>query len=1070
MRPKRATLGKLARPVLSGILPRPRLFARLEGASDRPVTWVCGPPGCGKTTAVASYLDHAGLRCLWYQLDEGDADVATLFYYLGRAAVDLAQPGAEPLPLLTPEHQPGLAVFTRRFFQALYARLEAPFAVVFDGYQEVATFSPFHEVMRAALAELPPGGHAIVISRGDPSPALARLRANGALAVLGWEDLRLTREESESVARQRRPGVRPETLAELYERTQGWAAGLVLLLEQAETAAALAAPPDLATSQPVFDYLAGEIFQKGDARTQEFLLRTAYLAQMSGDAARRLTGEERAGRILAELHRNNYFVSLRQTQPEPVYQYHPMFRDFLRLRVQETLPKERRRQLQRASAAVMEAAGQVEEAVALYRDSHDWAEMARLIGASAEVMLAQGRGETLARWAEDLPPEARNRHPWVVFWAAASQAPLAPREGRVRFEQAFELFRAAGAGERAGVVLAASGAMDAILYELDDFSLLDRWIAVLDEAERAGMRLPSAAVEARVACSMVFSLTLRQPQRRDLEQWIERALARAREAADPNLRMFVGLLCSLTLMWTGLYGKARALIDAMRAIAGAEAVTPFSRLTLTNVEAMYCMLTADRAGGLAAMRAGLELAETTGVHTWTFQLLANGYGAALGEGDLEAAAELAARLEGRAAGAGRFNLCLYHHFRAWEAALRRDLMRALQEERLALRMAIEVGCPYFEALCRLALAETLAECGDERKCIAQLQQLRPIVEGINNRHLEFTCLAAFGRLAIEHGRPRPGVSALRRGLALGREYGYVHFLWWRPEPMARLCAHALANEVEPDYARSLIRRRGLAPERPPLAVPGWPWAFRVRALGAFELLRHDAPIAAPGKAQRRPLDMLKVLIAHGGERVAEERVTGALWPRVDGDSAHRSFTSTLHRLRKLLGEDRAVLLHEGRVTLERRYFWVDVWAFDEVVAEIEALFRRARAAPGAARVEGLAERLLELYRGPFMAGDAEQAWQLPPRERLRARFVRAMTSIGRLWEEAGQWDRALGCYEKCLEADPLAEPFYRRLIAGYLRLERRAEAIEAFSRCRSALAGLGVEPSAETRALYEKIA
>src|SRR3989441_8869584 len=41
----------------------------------------------------------------------------------------------ERLPLLTPEYQAGLAVFTRRYFQRLFAQLKPPFAVVFDGYQ-----------------------------------------------------------------------------------------------------------------------------------------------------------------------------------------------------------------------------------------------------------------------------------------------------------------------------------------------------------------------------------------------------------------------------------------------------------------------------------------------------------------------------------------------------------------------------------------------------------------------------------------------------------------------------------------------------------------------------------------------------------------------------------------------------------------------------------------------------------------------------------------------------------------------------------------------------------------------
>ena len=62
------------------------MVALLDAGSRRPVTWVEGPAGAGKTSLVSSYLDARGLPCLWYRLDAGDADVATFFYYLGLAA------------------------------------------------------------------------------------------------------------------------------------------------------------------------------------------------------------------------------------------------------------------------------------------------------------------------------------------------------------------------------------------------------------------------------------------------------------------------------------------------------------------------------------------------------------------------------------------------------------------------------------------------------------------------------------------------------------------------------------------------------------------------------------------------------------------------------------------------------------------------------------------------------------------------------------------------------------------------------------------------------------------------
>jgi ATP/maltotriose-dependent transcriptional regulator MalT len=278
---KSISLGKTTRPTLAGVLPRDRLFHLLDRARERPAIWMAGPPGAGKTTLAASYIESRGLRSLWYQVDEGDADVATFYYYLGLAAAEHRKDARDALPVPTPEYLAGLSTFTRRYFQALYQRLEPPFAMVFDGYHEVPAQSQFHLVMRDALSEIPPGGCVIIVSRGEPPASMARLRANRALEVIGWNELRLTREESDAIATRRDPKASPRALEDLYGKTQGWAAGLILLLEQAGADAEPSAPQDLSTPELVFDYLAGEIFQKADSRTQRLLLHTAYLSQMT---------------------------------------------------------------------------------------------------------------------------------------------------------------------------------------------------------------------------------------------------------------------------------------------------------------------------------------------------------------------------------------------------------------------------------------------------------------------------------------------------------------------------------------------------------------------------------------------------------------------------------------------------------------------------------------------------------------------------------------------------------------------------------------------------------------------
>ena len=169
-------------------------------------------------------------------------------------------------------------------------------------------------------------------------------------------------------------------------------------------------------------------------------------------------------------------------------------------------------------------------------------------------------------------------------------------------------------------------------------------------------------------------------------------------------------------------------------------------------------------------------------------------------------------------------------------------------------------------------------------------------------------------------------------------------------------------------------------------------------------------------------------------------------------------------MRKILGDERAVIQQVGKVNLDARRCWVDAWAFDALPDRAEALLRTER---NADEVEQMAARICEGNRGVFLANQPEQPWTLLLRDRLRARATRVVLLLGPALEDAGKAQAAIELYHRALEQDNLAEDLYRHLIACHAKLGQRAEAMAAYRCCRELLSiVLGIQPSAETEQLF----
>ena len=1061
-----ASFAKITRPTVDRSVLRHRLFTRLDESRGSPITWISGPGGCGKTTLVSSYVETRKYPTLWYQADSGDEDLATFFYHLGLAAKKASTSLSQPLPLFTAEYLLGIAEFSRNFFTLLFEQLEEQTVLVVDNLQEIQHDAPVYGAILEGISRIRAGIRLVLISRSDPPPAYVSLRANRSIDLLGWHDLRLTFEEFEQIVNQRGfAHLSLEKLKGLYNLLDGWAAGLHLILEDARVHN-FEAKGTSWNREEIFEYFGSQILDRLDPATQTFLLQTSIFPNMTVSMAKKLNGHPSAAKLLENLHRNNQFTEKRVLENE-VFQYHPIFREFLKRHARERFSRKDLISIQLRAAMLLLENGQPEHAVSLLAEAGAWDDLERQIIQHAPAMMAQGRYRALEGWLRLLPEEKLIDSPWLLYWRGACLIPFNLVESREYLTRAYGRFKAQH--DRVGLILSWSDIITTFIAEFASFPPLDDWIEEIDSLLSGSPISSSPEIEAKFTISVFSALMFRQPYHPDMASWTERMERLTYEDVDLNLRFTAGSRLLLHYSYKGDLSRATRIFNSLRHFARSDTTPTFLVLYWLANEAAYLRLISSYDRSITMVLEGLELAKKSGIGVFDTTFCALGTWISLGKGDQKTAAQFLSKMA-PAIPSHRTNDTARHlYLQALSSALSGDFATGEETARVALELTRKTGFSFSEGLCSIAVGHLCTELGKYKEAAVHLSRAGEIARRNKNLQLEYKSLLFSSYLALSKEDEEAALDLLQKAMTLGREQGYFEHCWWQPAVMTVLCVKALETGIEIPYVQELIRKRRLVPDTPPFAIESWPWPIRVFTLGRFELVVKDRVMRASDKARNRPLALLKALIALGGRKVRESEITDALWPDSDGDLAHRSFATTLHRLRKLLDLPEAIRLRGGRLTLDDRYCWIDVWAMERMLSQAE-MTREVEKDQAASPSVHLAEKAIGLYKGSFLPNDVDEPWAIHRRERLRSVFLRAVEDLGQNFERVGKWADTINYYREALEVDPVAELFYRRLMICYHHLGRKAEALAVYDRCRNMLATvLCVEPSIETQALRKKL-
>jgi hypothetical protein len=971
------TLAKTSRPRLETAYPREHLFGLLDLARKRhSATLVIGPPGAGKTMLVSSYLDSRNLPCLWYQIDSIDDDLARFFQYFSLAA---PTPRCESplLPAFDPGASLDLIQFSRHFFREFYTALESEVVVVLDNYEQLAAESPLQEVLRVACEETPANHHLIVVSRNDCPASLVRLRLNRTVTVIDAADLAVTLDETQGIADLY--GIKfPSAAAKLavHGRSAGWIMGLIFMLSRMrrDSFASLNHALPAGQEELLFDYFAHEVIKSIDPQCREMLLKMALLPEMTMHRVNQLTGSSRAAELLLEMARKNYFVT-RYEAKETVYQFHPLFRNFLLGQADRQLGA-RLVAYQRRTAQVLVADGEYEAAFGLLEKARDWSRLADLILELAPSLKTQGRDTSLGLWLGKLPTHMIDASPRLLYWRGSTEAASDPEAGLAIMAEAYRLLQSAS--DSIGIALCWADVVETIFAVQKDLVQLDAWIARFDSLLKGELQRLPVSLRARVTLAHFNALSFRRPLHPELPFWREEVLAMLSMERRAAERAVLRHHLVRHHLLRGEHAEAESVLGMLHHSDEGQSTAGSPIQLLDHVsDAMVAFHAGMRERCLHAVHEGLRAAEGTGDRLVEWALLQVGASMCLNRGATERADAFLASFERLTEVLPYMDRGTYYAVAAWRRFNRGEPSLALQLLHCAVAASEARGTPYYIAADHLGYGLLLHLCRRSEEAQQHLELGREVGASIHTPLIEFVYRLFSAYVAKDLKRDEQSLEHLRHAMCIGRHHGHMHFLFFPPKVIARVCLEALEADIEPEYVRSLIERNELTPDAEWRHAEAWPWAIRIYTLGRFSVVQNGKTLRFAGKTQKRPMELLKALIALGGRDVSEARLADLLWPDSEGDASAQALATTLFRLRKLLGEQ-AIRRQEGRVTLDSSYCWVDCWEFERIASD-ETVDRALRLA-----------RLRRLYQSDFLE-DIDAPWVKRLRERLRGKFTRIVT-------------------------------------------------------------------------------
>ncbi|MCC6146364.1 MAG: tetratricopeptide repeat protein [Anaerolineaceae bacterium] len=1054
------------------LISRQRLLDLLNELLEKKLVLLSAPAGYGKTSLLLDFASAAELPICWYTITALDNEPQRFISNL-IAAINLRFPefgNRTKAAFQNSSSNMDVNSIAITMVNDLYENISEHFVIVLDDFHLVNDNSRISNFVSQFIQDVDENCHLIITSRTLLSlPFLPMMVARSEVGGLSFEELAFRIDEIQQLFLQNQNRILThEEAGRIFDKTEGWATGIVLTAQTDPQSAASRARLLRVSGVGLDDYFLQLLKQQPDD-LQVFLLRTSLLEEFNADRCKMVIEKSLKipplnwSSLMEKVQHNNLFV-LPVGEDGSWLRYNYLFLDFLQSRMLREHPDEVPI-IERALAQLYAENEDWDHAFTIYRRLDSMEDQITLVEKAGPKVLADGRVSTLSAWLDTLPSNILSSRPFLI----ALQGGIAATTGDSNlaltlYDQAID----------AMTLLEDRRSMARALgWRAVTHRIMGNLKASLGDAQET-LDLVQKDIEMRVVKAEALrniGICLRlQGKLNEALTWLIQSLNTSMSIHDRKNEAIIRLELGLLYENLGDYAPAREMYLA--ALEYWETVNNTSWLSnIMNNLGVLQHLMGDYRAAMDIFERALGYARTSNSRLEAFIL--TGIGDIYGELEAVEEAEKAYQQAKLITQSIEENfLQVYIHVQ--NAALlsstgdHRSAYRLLEEAR---RIANLDGQALEAYLCDLEQAGIKLREGKWQEAIPILEEASYFFEGeghkvqVEKASLYLTIAYSQGQnqeKLLEHlirllsflASDHPPVSLIAATYRFQDHLSQLRKLDYIQTQIDELFLKISAFEDQLPVLRRYVRQRAVA-------VPFAPPKIYIRTLGKMQVKIDDQLVTSSNWQTQAARDLFFLLLTHP-EGMTKEEIGAIFWPDAPPEDVKFRIKNTIYRLRHAVGKD-IILLDQ------------DSYRFNNLVDyeyDVEVFLREnALAQQGKERLHKLSHfrEATKLYKGEFLP-DIYETWVHSPRESLQQIYLNILLQVADIYIESSNFDLALDYVQRAIKEDNCLETAYRMSFKIYAAMGNRAAMVRQYQRCVEILQReINAEPSPQTQALYNEL-